>query len=268
MDRENRGEKSNLRSARARAYMHIHQRITSGQIAGGTAISELTLARELGISRTPIREALTQLAAEGLVEQSPNRRTVVVKLTRQDIIDLYELREALETYAVAKAASYPVRPLDLAKLTSLNNSIRSFQQDLIESGQSALDRAGMARFVAYDLGFHTLLIQLAANNRILKLVNDTRLLIRIFAMRREGHDTALLEKIYQEHAGILQAVVEQDSHRASRLVSEHIQSSLRERLELYDRWEIEASVRDHIPFFFDVMPSAHHSYSEPRSRSK
>ncbi len=243
------------RSARERAYLHIHQKITSGVITAGAAISEVTLAKELGISRTPIREALTQLAAEGLVEQTPNRRAVVAKLTRQDIIDLYELREALETYAVGKAASHPLRQLDLAKLTSLNNSIRSFKEHLLQSGQPALDRVGMSRFVAYDLGFHTLLIRLAANGRILKLVNDTRLLIRIFAMRREGHDAALLEKIYQEHAGILQAVVEQDPRRASRLVSEHIQSSLRERLELYDRWELEASLRDHIPFFFDVMPS-------------
>ncbi len=254
MKTESIAGENNSRSARERAYLHLHQRITSGQIAAGTAISELTLAKELGISRTPIREALTQLAAEGLVEQAPNRRAVVVKLTRQDIIDLYELREALETYAVGKAASHPLRPLDLAKLTSLNDSIRSFKDDLIKTGQPSLDRAGMARFVAYDLGFHTLLIRLAANGRILKLVNDTRLLIRIFAMRREGHDAVLLEKIYQEHAGILQAVVEQDSQRASRLISEHIQSSLRERLELYDRWEIEASLRNHVPFFFDVMP--------------
>src|SRR5579883_2348192 len=102
MKTESIAGENNSRSARERAYLHLHQRITSGQIAAGTAISELTLAKELGISRTPIREALTQLAAEGLVEQAPSRRAVVVKLTRQDIIDLMSCEKLLKRMRLAK----------------------------------------------------------------------------------------------------------------------------------------------------------------------
>ncbi len=244
----------NLSLTRNKAYLSLYQKIVAGELPPGSAISEVLLSKELGISRTPIREALGQLAAEGLIEQSPNRKAVVARLGRQDIVELYELREALERYSVGKAACRPLRDSERKSLESLNQSIYSIKELLTASGKPALDHEMMSRFTAYDLGFHTLLVRLAANGRILKVVNDTRILLRIFTMRREGHNGPLLEKIYREHAAVLQAVVEQDSQRAMRLISEHIQRSLEERLELYDRWEIETSLHTNVPFFFDVRP--------------
>ena len=91
-------------SIRERAYLHIQQLLLSGQLEAGSSVSELLLAKELGSSRTPIREAMNQLAAEGLLEQSPNGGMIVAQLGREDIIELYELREALEVYAVGKIA--------------------------------------------------------------------------------------------------------------------------------------------------------------------
>src|SRR5580658_1370278 len=89
---------------RDQAYLYIQRKILAGDLQAGKAVSELTIAKELGSSRTPIREALGQLVAEGLLEQIPNRGAVVVQFGRQDIIDLFELREALEAYAVEKVA--------------------------------------------------------------------------------------------------------------------------------------------------------------------
>ena len=221
----------------------------SGELRAGHTISELSLARELGVSRTQIREALGQLAAEGLLEQNPNRRPVVVKLTRQDIIELYELREALEVYAAGKAARQPARQTDLDRLQSLINDIGSLKEELDRSGNPALGREQMQRFVAYDLSFHTLLIRLAANARISKVVNETRLLIRIFAMPRQGHDGSLLEQIHRQHGEVLRAVTNHEPERAMSQISEHIQTSLRERLEEYDHWEVETSLRESLPFF-------------------
>lgn len=232
---------------RERAYLHIRRKITSGELSAGHAISELSLAKQLGISRTPIREALGQLAAEGMLEQSPNRRAVVVKLTRQDTIDLYELREALEAYAVGKAARQPVRRADLDKLQSLTDAILTLKDELDRSGKPELDREQMHRFVAYDLAFHTLLMRLAANARMLKVVNETRVLIRIFAIRRHGHTAALLQDIHRRHSEVVRAIAEQDPQRAMHAISEHIQLSQRERLDDFDRWEIEASLRETIP---------------------
>src|ERR1700687_5458317 len=76
-----------------------------------------------------------------------------------------------------------------------------------------------------DLAFHTLLIRIAANRRILKVVNETRLLIRIFTMHRDGHKIADLKQIHRYHCDVAQAITRQDRDTAMRVLSEHIQTS-------------------------------------------
>jgi DNA-binding GntR family transcriptional regulator len=242
-----RRRRVNGSSAREKAYSHIQRKIASGELSGGHAISELSLAKDLGISRTPIREALAQLAAEGILEQSPNRKAVVLKLERQDIIDLYELREALEVYAVGKAARQLVRQDDLDRLQSLNDSILTLRDELQRSGKSGLDPEQMHRFVTYDLAFHTILVRLAANARLLKVVNETRVLVRIFSIRRRGYAIPELEDIHRRHRDVVGGIAEQNSPSAMQAISEHIQLSQVERLNDFDHWEIEASLRESIP---------------------
>jgi DNA-binding GntR family transcriptional regulator len=243
------------RSAREKAYVLIQQKIARGELPPGSAVSEIPLAQELGSSRTPVREALGQLVAEGLLEQTPNRGAVVVQLGRQDIIDLYELREALEVYAVGKAAARTNSPQELQRLQSFADQILLIRDELRGSGRDQLDGRQMNRFIACDLGFHTLLLRIASNARILKVVNETRLLIRIFAIRRVGHDTAALTKIHGQHREILDAVSAMNSPRAMALMSNHIRESQGERLTEYDEWEHEASLRESLPVFFNFHSS-------------
>lgn len=245
-------------SIREKAYVLIQQKIARGELVPGAAVSEISLSKELGSSRTPIREALGQLVAEGLLEQTPNRGAVVVQLKRQDIIDLYELREALEVYAVGKAAQRNNSEHEIGRLQKVVEEITTLRAELEKCGQLELNGRQMQRFIACDLGFHTLLVRLAANARILKLVNETRLLIRIFAMHRRGHDAALLARIHDQHGEMLRAVAGKNPKRAMQVLSLHIQNSLQERLEDFDKWEHEASMRETLPVFFDV-----HSASEP-----
>jgi DNA-binding GntR family transcriptional regulator len=246
----------NQRSMRERAYIHIQRKIAARELTGGSPISELLLSKELGFSRTPIREAMGQLVAEGLLDQIPNRGVVVVQLNRRDIIDLYELREALEVYAVGKAAQYQVNSADFSRLQQLADGILVFKEELEKSGKLALNSEQMHRFISCDLAFHTLLMRIAANPRILKVVNETRLLIRIFTMHRDGHKTADLEQIHRYHCDVAAAIARQDREAAMRILSEHIQTSLRERLEQYDHWERETFLRESEPAFFDVFNPA------------
>jgi DNA-binding GntR family transcriptional regulator len=239
-------------SMRVKAYLHIQRKIAAGELPAGSALSELALAKDLGSSRTPIREAIGQLVAEGFLEQTPNRGAVVVQLTRQDIIELYELREALEVYAVGKAARARFPVSELQRLQGLADEILTLKAELESSGGEALNPRQMHRFMACDLGFHTLLMRTAGNARILKVVNETRLLIRIFAIRRTGHRVAELEKIHHQHRAILQAVGEGQTERAMHLLADHIQTSLRERLDAFDQWDREKSLRDTIPEFFEL----------------
>ena len=205
------------RSVRERAYLLIQQKIARGEMRPGSAVSEVALAQELGSSRTPIREALGQMV-EGLLEQTPNRGTVVVQLRRQDIIDLYELREALEVYAIGKVARQTNTPQDLERLESFADEILRVRSELAKTPNSTLNEKQMGRFIACDLGFHTLVLRMAANARILKTVNETRLLMRIFSIQRRGHNAALLTKIHKQHHEMFEAIAEGNAARASELM--------------------------------------------------
>lgn len=226
-------------SVRRRAYLLIQNKIASGELKAGTLISEAALAKELGSSRTPIREAAGQLLAEGLLELSPGGGIIVTQLTRQAIRDLYELREALEVFAVGRVAQDGIRPPDRERLNHILGETQTLVKELKSSGETELNMQQMKRFTLSDLSFHTLLIRLAANARILKVVNETRLMIRIFAIRRKGHKREDLDRIHRHHKEIFQAVLEQDVERSRRLLAEHIQASARERLDEFDMWERE-----------------------------
>ncbi|HXE13698.1 MAG TPA: GntR family transcriptional regulator [Bryobacteraceae bacterium] len=244
--------RSGARSIREKAYLLIQQKIAQGELPPGGAVSEIPIAQELGSSRTPVREALGQLAAEGLLEQTPNRGMIVVQFGRQDIIDLYELREALEVYAVGKAARQRNSLQEHKRLQAFALEILALKKELEEGPGTQLDEKQMRRFIACDLGFHTLLLRLAANVRIQKMVTETRLLVRIFSIHRTGHDATALERIHGYHQGILEAVMKQDQAKATSLMARHIQESQQERLSEFDRWEHEASIRKTLPVLFDV----------------
>lgn len=239
-------------SMRERAYAYIQRKIASGELKPDVSISELILAKELKMSRTPVREALGQLVAEGLLDQTPNRGTVVVQLGRQDIIDLYELREALEVYSARKAAQLPLRTIDLQRWQGLSDEVRHLKGELEKSGKTILNAEQMHRFVASDLSFHNMLMRMAVNGRMLKVVNETRLLIRIFAIRRPGYDAATLGRIHQQHDAIIQAVTGHNLELATQLLNGHIRTSLEESLDAYDLWEQETSLRNNIPTFFEL----------------
>ncbi len=238
-------------SLRERAYAHIQRKIASGELRPESSLSEVLLAKELKMSRTPVREALNQLVTEGLVEQTQNRGTFVAQFRRHDIIELYELREALEVYSVQKAAKAQLRKLDLQRWQDLCDELLHLKKELEQSGEQVLNKAQMRRFIASDFSFHNLLMQLATNQRMLKVVNETRLLIRIFGIQRPKYDAAALMRIYEQHNAILQAVAAHDAERAVQLLSTHIRVSLEERLEAYHVWERESSLERSAPALAD-----------------
>lgn len=236
---------------RERAYQHIQAHISSGRLKAGSAISELLLAKELNSSRTPIREAIGQLVAEGLLEQLPTGTTLVVQLQRQDMIELYELREALEIYVIEKVATTRLHAADRERLQKFIDEVMVLRKELETSGNSALNDEQMNRFLASDFAFHSMLMSMAHNSRIQKVLNEMRLLVRIFSIHRRGHEAPLLAKIHAQHQQVLDAVVQQNPEAAKRVLSEHIRTSLQERLEDFDHWRREQSFRDSLPSFLE-----------------
>src|SRR6266702_1936727 len=232
-------------SAKDRIYSYLHQQLSSGALPAGHVISELHLSRTLGTSRSPIREAIGQLVSEGLLEQAPNRSAVVVNLSREDIIDLFEVREALEIYAVRKVAQRGLHPTNHEQLKECMEITQAMIVQMKADGQRAMTDEQMAEFTRIDHRLHALLVISTQNARMQKIVSDTRVLVRIFAMRHRGHDVAVLEKIQRQHVAIVQAVAKGKPEEAARLLSKHIETSLEERLEEFDLWKRERAVRSH-----------------------
>jgi DNA-binding GntR family transcriptional regulator len=245
-----KSRKGNHKSARERAYLYIQQKIAGRELPAGTAISEVALAAELGLSRTPVHEAIRQLLGEGLLEEASNGSTVVVRLSRQDFVELYELRSVLEAHAVSKIAKRPLAGNDLERLQALAAEIRALRNQLVKSGKKILNDAQMRRFEMADISFHAFLMSIAENAVALKFYSKVRYLIRTFAARHAGHSAETLARVHKEHLDMIHALADGDVERAVRAVSQHIQTSQQERLEEYSHWEREALLRNQIQDFF------------------
>ena len=158
----------------------------------------------------------------------------MVEFSRRDVAELYELREALEVYAVGKAAEHKLRDLEAETMRRAVDEVLLLRDELETAGKAYLGAEEMRRFIKIDLQFHTLLVRAAANSRIMKVVADTRVLPNIFAIRRKGHDADQLIQIHRYHSQILAAIVRGDPQEAMRLLGEHIRLSKEERLKEHD----------------------------------
>ena len=208
------------------------------------------MAAELGISRTPVHEAIRQLLGEGLLEEDSNGVIVVVRLSRQDFVELYELRSVLESHAVLKIAKHTLAGKDLERVQALAGEIKMLRNELVKSGKKNLNDVQMRRFEMADIRFHTFLMSVAENSVALKFYNKVRYLIRAFAARHAGHNAEALARVHNEHLGMIHALADGDAEKAMRAISQHIQTSQHERMEEYAYWEREALVRTQVHDFF------------------
>jgi DNA-binding GntR family transcriptional regulator len=230
-------------SLRHRAYQHIQRKILCGELLAGHVVSENGLAKEMGMSRTPVREAIRHLEHEGVLKQVPRYGTVVRTLSRRDLMELYELREALEPFAVAQAAGR-VGDGDLKLLERLCNEIRAVAAAVRQSRRTTPDDAMMSRLLAADLGFHMVLLRNSGNRRMMKIIGDSRLLTGIFGTPRQEHGLDVLDETYRFHTRILKAVRDGDADKARAAMTEHIRASKEEALGHFDRAQTERSPHD------------------------
>ena len=229
-------DRGSLRLARE----HILARIAASELQPGMVLAELPLAAQVGVSRTPVREAIGQLVTEGILQKT-SRGVTVAEPTPRDIIELYELREALEIYVIGKVATRGLEGHEREALELSLTQMRAAADGLESSGEPELKGAALQRFLGSDLRFHMRLIQAGGNGRMLKVLDSTNLLLQIFTLRREHHTLKLLREVHRFHRRILDAIVERKASEAMRLMGEHIQTSRDERLAEYE--ELQQTVR-------------------------
>ncbi len=237
-------------SLREQAYRFLHGKIASGSLPAGSLVSELSLAKELGISRTPVREAIGRLISEGLVEQIPRHGTIVRNPDRRDLAELYEVREALESYAAAEAARR-IGAEDLKLLDELLARMRELAREVRQSGATVLTGPALQQFLAADMGFHSVLIRATGNRRITRIIAEMGVMVRIFGFQRQAHTPGIVTRTCRFHAQVLKAVRCGDADLARRWMVRHLRTSKRQALEALD---IERRVAEGwvVPLAYDL----------------
>jgi DNA-binding GntR family transcriptional regulator len=231
------------------AYHHIERKISRRELRAGEPVSDVTISKELGISRTPAREAIRQLVSEGLLESVAGRGVVVITLGRDDIRELFEMREALEGQAARTIATRTPSAGEIRDLRSVASALTALIKELEASRKPALDDKQMERFEVADLAFHTYIMKLAGNRRSLKVLAGLRQLIRIFAARRGGHSLSTLKQINRDHQDLIGSIQAGDPQAAAECVHRHIAKSHKSRLEEFDQREREAALPTDVDAF-------------------
>lgn len=198
------------RTLREQVADHLRREILAERLPPGSELGEVALARSLGISRGPLREALGQLAAEGLVRIVPRRGAVVRRLSRQEFIDAYQVREALESLAIKLAV-----PL----LTQAEKEELHAMCEQMEKAAAADDVDG---FFEINRQFHARLVH-ASGNQKLEEVHGQLVAQMAGLMKKSVELRGGTQQSAAEHRAILAAVDAGDPDRAARLLEEHIE---------------------------------------------
>jgi DNA-binding GntR family transcriptional regulator len=197
-----------VRNASAAATELIRLAIVEGRLVPGHRLKEEELAREFGISRTPVREALLVLQAEGLVDAMPNRGATVRAHTAQGLDDLYQLRALLEGFAARRAATR----LDEAELVFLHESCERFGQ---------LDEHDVSEIVRENVEFHNTILEGAGSARLIEMTRKTVELPLVYkSYIWYSKDQLRISAHY--HRQITRALASRDGDRAEMIMKEHV----------------------------------------------
>ncbi len=194
------------------AYRAIKDYILNGRLDESTRLTEEFLSQQLGISKSPIREALTRLESERLIQIEPRRGAFLRKFTIKEIGDLYDLREALEVYAIGKAELTP------ALIAALRESVERFR--------AYLDANDKPRYIEEDVQFHGLIAAASGNQLLAETLANVQHQVWLF--RRKTYDLSRSNAI-ASHTKLVRALEEGRKDEAERLMREHV-GGVRDRL--------------------------------------
>ena len=199
-------------SLRGKVFHKLREDILTGKYKDGEELREISLGEELGVSRTPVREALRQLELEGLVEIIPNKGAYVTGITRKDVIVIYKIRSMLEGLCARWATDH----ITDEQIEELEEIV------LLSEFHSHKTSQGTAQHVSeLDGKFHKILYE-ASNSRILEhVLSDFHKYVQ-GARRMSIGSRDRAEKSIAEHRAILEAMKNKDKDLAEKLANEHI----------------------------------------------
>lgn len=196
-------------SLRIRVFNAIENAILNGEYKDGESLSELKISNELGVSRTPVREALMQLELEGLVRNIPNKGAVVVGISEKDIEDIYAIRISIEGLA-AKLCTQKITDEELKALEKITD-LQEFY----------LMKNDTEQLLKLDGDFHKIIYDSSRSRPLRFMLTNFHNYIRHardISVQTQGR----AEKTVAEHRAILEAIRSRDASLAEKLTAEHI----------------------------------------------
>lgn len=193
-------------------YENIKEFLISGEIMPGSIYSANHFAEVLGVSRTPAREALLQLANEGILEAVQGRGFKVRNFSEKEIRDFFETRKIIELYALEKMAIV------------LDEKIFRQLDDILKEMKELGDQENIADFIERDKEFHMEIIRHYGNLFLVSISENIRSLISIFGQRAVSYK-GRFQEVVQEHRLILQALQNRDKAGALRALHEHLENT-------------------------------------------
>lgn len=194
------------------AYERLRDSILSGDLKPGEIYKEMNLARDFGISRTPVREALLELSVHGLVTFLPRRGVRINHFTKRDVEEVFELRKAIEL-AIVEKISRGSKDINLAKLEkTLDNQVM------------AMKREDRVAFLEEDRVFHATLAKLTQNHRLVSILENIRDMVQMMgleALTRSGR----MEEVVEEHRAVLKFIQQMRKLEARQAMDHHLDRS-------------------------------------------
>jgi DNA-binding GntR family transcriptional regulator len=191
----------------------LRDAILRGQIEPGEPLQARHLAESMRISPGPVREALRRLEREGLVIMRHSRTPVVAELSRQDLDEVFSLRNALEHVGVQYACRNAT-PDDWQALQAVIDTLAAY----VKRGITEAEAANL------DLHFHDLLYQASKHQRLIAFWSDLRPQIHVFLLRRNLADAHFKDVTVSGHQDILEAIKSRDEARAIAVIESHLQN--------------------------------------------
>jgi len=214
------GDTKAMESSAARAYEQLVDRLARGEHPPGSWLRERTLAETLGMSRTPVREALSKLSSEGLVRLERNRGAMVTKWSREQIEEIYGLRAIIEGYVASIAA----RKINASALEELQDNLDRYERLV------AAPKPPLAEIAELNNEFHSTILDATANDQLIYLATAGLALplVRRTFLRYDPRD---LQRSVEHHRELVEAFQRRDSETAELVMRLHITTAQRSLLE-------------------------------------
>lgn len=200
-----------MSKAADQAYDYIRKAIVAGELAPGSSLREENLAHVVGVSRTPVRDALRRLESEQLVRRTESKRSYVADWSLDDVEEGFKLRSMLECHAASRAAKN-IQSNALTNLERINDDIgRAVRGDIPDP----------EAFTSLNRSFHSIIIDAAMSERLARLL--TGLVAQPVVLRTAArYDRAQLEQSVHEHSELIKAFQRRDSSWAESIMAAHI----------------------------------------------